>query len=82
MPRLAGTTARDVLVSGEEYELLVAAPSLDTVAFRAAFGGLALTAIGHFETVAPDAPGEVVAESLGERVPLARAHDHFSSSGR
>lgn len=79
-PRLADTSARDVLVSGEEYELLVAGPSLDTAAFRAACGGLALTPIGRFEPLAPNEVSEVVAESRGERITVTRAHDHFAGA--
>lgn len=78
VPRLAGTSARDLLVSGEEYELLVAAPSLDVAAFRAACDGLVLTAIGRFTALAPGGASEVVAESRGERIAMARAHDHFA----
>ncbi len=78
VPYVAGTSARDALESGEEYELLVAARSLDTAGFRSACGGLPLTAIGRFEAIAPDGASEVVAESRGARVPLARAHDHFA----
>ena len=77
IPCVSGATPRDALTSGEEYELLVAAPALDTAAFATALGGLALHEIGIVEGVSPDGAGEVVAEEGGRRVALPRAHDHF-----
>jgi thiamine-monophosphate kinase len=66
----------EALASGEEYELLVAAPSLDTAAFSAATGGLRLTAIGAVEAGPPG--GEVVIEDGGRSVARPPTHDHFS----
>lgn len=69
VPRVAGADARTALASGEEYELLVAAPaSLDAAAFAARFG-LPLTRIG----TASAGPAGVTA-----RVDLPPGHDHFS----
>lgn len=82
LPRIAVQSVQDVLSSGEEYELLVAAPALDAAAFAAAHGGLALTAIGRFEALAPGEPAEAVLESHGTRATLAPAHDHFAHSPR
>ena len=75
VPCLEGIDATDAVRSGEEYELLVAAPpTLDASEFAAAFG-LALTMVGRIEAGAP------VAEATrgGARVDLATGHDHFSS---
>ena len=80
VPCVAGVSAREAIVSGEEYELLVAAPSLDVRAFAAAHGGLALTAIGTVRAPAPGDGADVVAEQGGVRVPLPRAHDHFAAA--
>lgn len=82
VPRLGGLEVRDAIASGEEYELLVAGPSLDTAAFAAAQGGLALTPIGRFEALAPGEAAEAVLESQGTRVALAPAHDHFALPAR
>jgi thiamine-monophosphate kinase len=80
IPTLAAHDVHDVLVSGEEYELLVAAPPLDTDAFREANAGLALTAIGRVEESA-EAKGEVAGELDGKRVPIpGAAFDHFAPS--
>ncbi len=79
VPCVAGVSALEALVSGEEYELLVAAPSLDVNAFSAAHGGLALTAIGQVQAPAFGRGAEVVGEQGGVRVELPRAHDHFAS---
>lgn len=74
LPLVAGVRARDALASGEEYELLVAAPQpLDVEAFAAAFG-IPLTHVGR----AADAhPGEAVVTDSGRRVAGGRGHDHF-----
>jgi thiamine-monophosphate kinase len=75
VPCLEGVTPADAVRSGEEYELLLAAPAtLDASAFAAAFG-VALTRVGHVEAGAP------VAEATrgGARVDLATGHDHFST---
>lgn len=82
------------LASGEEYELLVAAPALDVRAFREACGGLALTPVGRCRAAAPAAAAEgtpgtvraglprVTVERGGVPVALPRAHDHFSGAPR
>jgi thiamine-monophosphate kinase len=84
IPRVAGVSIAQALSSGEEYELLVAAPVNDAAKFSAEFAasndGLSLTAVGRVETLAPldargdtsatDASGEVVAEQAGLRVAL------------
>ena len=71
-----GVDVAAALASGEEYELLVAAPTLDASAFAAAFGGLALTRIGRVESAR--GAGEVVAERDGRPEALPRTHDHFA----
>lgn len=95
IPRVADVTVAQALASGEEYELLVAAPVSDADAFarefRAANADLALTAVGRVEAVTPRgqpeaaAVGEVVAEQAGQRVSMpatGRAFDHFAPPDR
>jgi thiamine-monophosphate kinase len=73
LPCAAGVTARDAAASGEEYELLVAAPpGLDAGEFERTFG-VPLTAVGRARVGAPAA----VFLDAGARVDLAHAHDHF-----
>lgn len=77
VPLVDDVTAMDALASGEEYELLVAAPhELDHADFARRFG-VSLTAIG---TVGAAAPGHVGVRLLdrGERVAAPPGHDHFS----
>lgn len=77
IPCAPGVSAREALVSGEEYELLVAAPALDTAAFAAAHRGLPLHAIGTVEAAGEGEAGSVVAEEVGRRIALPTGHDHF-----
>ncbi|HVZ77874.1 MAG TPA: AIR synthase-related protein, partial [Gemmatimonadaceae bacterium] len=73
LPCVDGVTARDAAASGEEYELLVAAPpGLDAGEFERRFG-VPLTAVGRARVGAPAA----VFLEAGARVDLAHAHDHF-----
>ncbi len=73
---MAGVGAREAAASGEEYELLLAAPDeFDTGAFADRFG-LPLTRIGSV-TGLSRAP-EVVFQQGGVRVDLAGGYDHFS----
>jgi thiamine-monophosphate kinase len=76
LPRIGGVGSDEALASGEEYELLVAAPSLDTAAVSAASGGRRLAAIGAVEAGPPG--GEVVIEAGGRSVARPPTHDHFS----
>jgi thiamine-monophosphate kinase len=76
IPTVDGVVVEDALASGEEYELLVAAPALDVRAFAAANGGLPLTPIGRVE--AAEGRGEVTAERDGRPAALPAAHDHFA----
>ncbi|WKW11831.1 thiamine-phosphate kinase [Pseudogemmatithrix spongiicola] len=79
VPCLAGVRVDAALQSGEEYELLVAAPAMDAAAFAAAHAGLRLTAVGRVEALSPvGAAGAVRAERGGAPVALPRAHDHFA----
>lgn len=80
VPCMPGVSAREAIVSGEEYELLITAPSLDVRAFSAAFGGLALTAIGRVEALGAGETAGVIAHEGGVRVVLPRAHDHFTEA--
>lgn len=73
LPALDGVTAADAARSGEEYELLVAAPELDAHAFAAKFG-VELTEVG---AVIDGTPGVNVIER-GVRVAPVPGHDHFS----
>ncbi|HEU4628159.1 MAG TPA: thiamine-phosphate kinase [Gemmatimonadaceae bacterium] len=69
VPCVAGVRVEEALASGEEYELLVAAPArLDVAAFARAFG-LPLTRVGRVEAGAP---------GVAARVDLPHGHDHFS----
>jgi thiamine monophosphate kinase len=62
---------------GEEYELLLAAPSaLDVHAFAKQFA-VPLTAIGEVTGPAND-KGNVTFLRAGKRVDLAKGYDHFS----
>lgn len=75
LPTVGGVAPLDAAASGEEYELVVAAPHpLDTKAFADRFG-LPLTAIGR----AVAGPSEVVLTLGGARVAPASGHDHFST---
>ena len=75
VPVLPGVSPRDAAASGEEYELLVAAPAdLDAAAFARAHG-VALTAVG---TVQPAAGrGAVQATWQGRPVQGPTGFDHF-----
>lgn len=75
LPLMAGVAAEEALASGEEYELLVAAPALDVERFASEVGGR-LTAIGRVED---GAAGEAVA-FVRDGVPVVPpdAHDHFA----
>jgi thiamine-monophosphate kinase len=78
VPRVGGVELDAALVSGEEYEIVVAAPhQLDVDAFLALFG-IPLTEIGRVEgrdATARDAAPLV--EVVGARVANAAGHDHF-----
>lgn len=76
IPCVSEVSVTEALASGEEYELLVAAPALDARAFAAAHEGLALTAIGRVEAAA--GAGEVRAEREGRPATMPGAHDHFA----
>ena len=71
---IAGVAPMDAAMSGEEYELLVAAPPhLDVSAFERAFQ-LPLTPVGRMER----GPAEVVATMQGKRVAASGGFSHFS----
>jgi thiamine-monophosphate kinase len=73
VPRLAGVELAEALASGEEYELLLAAPAaLDAVAFAMRFG-VPITRIGRVAALAAgERPG------VHARVDLPGGHDHLS----
>jgi len=72
----AGVEARAAAVSGEEYELIVCAPALDTAAFERE-NHLPITAVGRvLEAVTGDA--EVIVRMHGERLAIAAGFRHFS----
>lgn len=74
VPAIGGVDAIAAARSGEEYELLVAAPhALDSAAFAREFG-IPLTAIGRVEQGAAD----VIAMRGHERVASGGGWDHFS----
>ena len=74
VPILPGATLDDALRGGEEYELAVTAPALDTAAFEAATG-LPITAVG----VVRAGPPELRGKQGDHRVDLPVGYDHFSS---
>jgi thiamine-monophosphate kinase len=76
LPRVDGVTAEAAAVSGEEYELIVCAPALDSSAFERAHR-LPLTAVGRVRDAAPDGAG-VSARMHGERLAPATGFRHFS----
>lgn len=74
LPLAPGATPRDAATSGEEYELVVAAPpDLPVTDFEAAFD-VALTAIGSVAA----GPGVARFHDGGARVDLGAGYDHFS----
>jgi thiamine-monophosphate kinase len=74
IPVVEGADALVAVQSGEEYELLVSAPSLDTAEFSTRFG-IPLTQIGEVR------PGNaVVFLDRGQPVKVAGGHDHFGPS--
>lgn len=76
IPCVPDVTTRAAATSGEEYELLLAAPDeLDVSLFTSTFG-IALTRIG---SVVEGEGGEVGFTENGERVDLAAGYDHFSA---
>lgn len=76
LPCMPGIAPADAARSGEEYELLVAAPAtLDVAAFVRAHD-IGLTRVGRVAAGAPVA--EARGGAGGPRVDLAAGHDHFS----
>lgn len=73
IPTLPGIAPLEAVASGEEYELLVAAPHLDTSAFERELE-VPLRAVGRVESGSP----VVRARLGGERVALPGGFDHFS----
>jgi len=76
LPVLEGVARREALASGEEYELLVTAPTLDVAAFAAAHSGLTLTAIG---AVVAGPAGLLRWTEAGHEVEPTKAYNHFAS---
>jgi thiamine-monophosphate kinase len=72
LPRVEGATPLVAARSGEEFELLVAAPSLDRDAFEKQFG-LPLTEIGEVTRT-----GTVRFLDRGQAVEVGGGHDHLS----
>ncbi len=75
LPLVPGATAEAALASGEEYELLVAAPAIDVTRFATEVGGR-LTAIGRVE--AGGAGDAVAFVRDGVAVTPPASHDHFA----
>jgi thiamine-monophosphate kinase len=71
LPLTEGAESMIAARSGEEYELLVAAPSLDTNAFASRFG-IPLTEIGEVS-----ASGGVRFLDRGQPVKVGHGHDHL-----
>jgi thiamine-monophosphate kinase len=77
IPAIHGASSRAAATSGEEYELVVAAPTaIDEHAFARAFG-VPLTRIGTMSPAGVDGP-VVRLRSHGIFVDLPAGHDHFS----
>lgn len=74
LPLVVGVSREDAAASGEEYELLVAAPALDCARFLSEMA-VPLTAIGRVRS----RDGASVHVTLrGARVDLPRGYDHFA----
>jgi thiamine-monophosphate kinase len=73
IPTIPGVSPLEAAARGEEYELLVAAPELDTNSFERELG-VPLTAVGRIRSGEP----VVRAWLAGERVALPGGFDHFS----
>ncbi|HEX6051435.1 MAG TPA: thiamine-phosphate kinase [Gemmatimonadaceae bacterium] len=78
VPAMRGVSSLEALASGEEYELVVTAPTpLDEHAFARQFG-VPLTRVGVIlET--ESVPGLVRVRARGAFVDLPQGHDHFSA---
>lgn len=77
VPGVPGVALLDAVASGEEYEIVVAAPApLDAHAFAHAFG-VPLTRIGMIERALDSGP-MVRLRSRGSFVDLPPGHDHLS----
>jgi thiamine monophosphate kinase len=72
VPRVAGVSALQAASSGEEYEIAVTGPAMNTAQFSQEFG-LDLTEIGR---VVPGTPGIVLKEG-GELIATPPGFDHF-----
>jgi thiamine-monophosphate kinase len=72
VPRIPGISPVDALSSGEEYEIVVTAPSIDVKQFSQEFG-LSLTEIGR---VVAGSPGVSLIGS-GEQISAPQGFDHF-----
>lgn len=79
VPRFEGVSATDALVSGEEYELLVALPANRAAEVARSFEEtfrLPLTCVGTLAAMSPTVRDEL---NSSARVELPGGHDHFSS---
>ena len=72
IPRFDGVTSAQAVGSGEEYEIVVTAPSLDTRQFTEEFG-LDLTEIGRVVA----GPSGVTLMEGGQRISTPPGFDHF-----
>ena len=72
IPRFEGASAAQAIASGEEYEIVVTAPQIDTARFSDEFG-LDLTEIGR---VVAGSPGVILLEN-GQRIAAPPGFDHF-----
>jgi thiamine monophosphate kinase len=72
VPRMPGVSPVDALSSGEEYEIVVTAPSIDVKQFTEEFG-LTLTEVG---VVVAGSPG-VSLVGGGKQINPPEGFDHF-----
>ena len=72
IPRFDGVSSSQAIASGEEYEVVVTAPEVDTAAFAAEFG-LELTEIGRVVA----GPQRVTVLEGGQKVSTPPGFDHF-----
>jgi thiamine monophosphate kinase len=72
VPRVAGVSAVQAASSGEEYEIAVTGPEIDSNQFSQEFG-LALTEVGR---VVAGSPG-IVLKQAGESIATPPGFDHF-----
>jgi len=78
VPLGEGVTLEQALGGGEDYELLVTAPEVDTAAFAKRFG-IPLTQIGTVSAASGRDDGELEILHHGAQIPAPRGYDHLAA---